>query len=468
MQTLDAAPERVLEAPRRDRSPRIVGIACALATFGWLMLGANRAYDLDDSLTVGIFVATPDVTDAFTQAYVLNNHVFFSFLDHLVYTATGSQAEITMRLLPIVFAAAAVGLLAGLLTRRLGWVAGASAAAVLATNPMYADVGSQVRGYSLVVLLTIATSALLLDAIRHDRATTGGRVLYAVLAAIGAATHLYMLVVIGVHVITATVNRKVQRAWIPAWLASLLGLAVYSWVWRDMRETADSLGRRFRGGFPLDLGVAVLGGSVLAALLTLAIVLPVLWRARHSRLVQLAGLGVLLAVAGVWLVGPFDLYPRFFLWLAPLPAVGVAFAVGRRTLLVGAVVALVALQLVVAWPRVTQDPYASRTVRDVFARVRAAGQIPCTIDDYATLRLTGYTDEFAIASDRRGLDACAVAVLLAPAQVERSRQARAANAAFAHEIVLDARHDATLWSRVPVECWISDSPPARSGCPRSR
>ena len=81
------------------------GIGSGLATFVFLLFGVTRAYDLDDSLTVGVFVATPSISDAFTQAYVLNNHVFFSFLEHLVYTSTGSQSEPVMRMLPIVFAA---------------------------------------------------------------------------------------------------------------------------------------------------------------------------------------------------------------------------------------------------------------------------------------------------------------------------------------------------------------------------
>ena len=243
----------------------------------------RRAYDLDDSLTVGIFVATPSIGDAFTKAYVLNNHVFFSFLEHLIYSATGSKAEITMRLLPTLFAAGAVGLLAGLLARRWGWIAGVAAAAVLATNPMFADVGSQVRGYSFIVLLTVATTAILLHAIEQDDTSAQLRVAYALLAALGVATHLYMLVVIGVHVVLAVANRRVWRAWIPAWLGSLLGLAAFVYVWRDMRETADNLGRRFRGGFPVDLGVALLGGTVVASILLVVIVGPVLWRARAAR-----------------------------------------------------------------------------------------------------------------------------------------------------------------------------------------
>jgi hypothetical protein len=267
-----------------------------------------------------------------------------------------------------------------------------------------------------------------------------------------------MLVVVGVHMVLATRNRKVWQAWIPAWLAAALGLAAYMFIWRDMRATADAVGRRFRGGFPVDLGGALLGGSVVAAALLLVIVAPVLWRARHSPIVRLGALGITGAVVAVWLVAPFDLYPRFFLWLAPLPAVGVAAAVASRRAVLVLVALVVVAQLVVAWPRVTEDPYASRTVRDVFARVAAAGERPCALDTHTSIRLTAYTADFSVPTGRAGVDACAVAVLLAPAG-SRSQPVRDAEASFPHRTTLDARHDATLWSRVPTACWLDDRPP---------
>src|SRR5512132_1904720 len=124
----------MLEQPARTGS-RWAGAAAGAATLLLLLVGAGRGYDLDSSLTVGVFVATRSLRDAFTRAFVLNNHVFFSFLDHLVYSATGSQSETTLRLLPIVFTALAVALATGLLSRRFGAVPALAGALVFATNP---------------------------------------------------------------------------------------------------------------------------------------------------------------------------------------------------------------------------------------------------------------------------------------------------------------------------------------------
>lgn len=447
----------------RSRAARLTGLGSGLATFGFLLFGLSRSYDLDESLTIGAFVATPSISDAFTQAYVLNNHVFFSFLEHLVYSASGSRSEPAMRLLPIVFAAVSVGLLTFLMAQRWGAVSGVAGAALLATNPMFADVGSQVRGYSLLMLCTIASTALIVGAVRRGEASTGIRVLYAVIIAIGIATHLYMLVVVAIHGVLSLANRRVTRSWLLAWLGgAVIGGAAYSRVWRSMRATTDELGRNFRPMFPRDLLVALLGGTVLAAVLVAALVVPALWEARRDRVVQFAALGVLLAVAGIWVVGPFDLYPRFFLWLLPLTALGAAAAVGKRPLLVVLVALVVAVQLVTAWPRLTEDPIASGEVAQVFSRVRAVGGRPCTVDDYASLRLLGYTTNFSLAVNRAQMGHCTVAVLLGVAP--ESRPALDADATFRFRWTLRARQDGTIWSKVPRRCWLSSPAPADEAC----
>ena len=100
---------------RDSRYPVTIGVLAGVATFAFLMIGAQRAFDLDDSITVGLFVRTPSITDAFTTPYVLNNQVGLSFIEHVVYSVTGAHSELAMRFLPIVFASGAVGALAGLL-----------------------------------------------------------------------------------------------------------------------------------------------------------------------------------------------------------------------------------------------------------------------------------------------------------------------------------------------------------------
>jgi hypothetical protein len=448
----------------RPRSALLTGCGTGAASFAFLFLGATRSYDLDESPTVGLFVATPSIGDAFTRAFVLNNHVFFSFLEHLVYTATGSQSELVMRTLPITFAAASVGVLAFLLTERWGVRAAVSAAAVLTTNPMFADAGSQVRGYSLLMLCTIVSTALIVAAVRRGEVGVANRVIYALVIAVGLATHLYMLVVVAIHGILSLANRSVTRRWIAPWLGGIgLGAVAYVRVWRPMRETRTfTLGRWFRPEFPLDLLVALLGGTVLATVLIAVLVGPELWRARRDLVVQFGALGVALAITGIWVIGPFDLYPRFFLWLLPLVALGVAAAVGRRPRFVLLVGAIVVVQLVSIWPRLNEDPVANATAADVFARVEERGGRACTIDTRASQRLLGYAADFTVATSREEMERCSVAVRLGPAVT--AEPSRDADSIFPYRSVLHAREDGRLWSRVPVRCWLSSPPPTGEAC----
>src|ERR1700681_1808524 len=79
-------------APSSSTGDRRLALLCGLGALALLAIGARRAYDLDSSITVGFFVATKSPWDAFTQSFTLTNHVFFSFLDHLVYSVTGSRS----------------------------------------------------------------------------------------------------------------------------------------------------------------------------------------------------------------------------------------------------------------------------------------------------------------------------------------------------------------------------------------
>ena len=241
-----------------SRAPLVVGAFSALATFAFLIPGAGRGYDQDSGLTVGIFVATGSIWDAFNKAYLVTNQVFFSFLEHLVYSATGSSDEVVMRLLPITISAVAVGLLAGLMTKRLGVVPALAAAAVLATNPLFAVEGSQIRGYSLVVLCAIVATTLFMRALAADRMSTGARVGYAVVGAIGIATHLYMLVVLAVLLVMSLVSRRqFERIALPS-LTALLGLTAYIQIVQRMRSVIAASGHAFQPAFPRDLSVEVL------------------------------------------------------------------------------------------------------------------------------------------------------------------------------------------------------------------
>ena len=432
-----------------------------VATFGFLLPGSGRSYDQDSGLTVGFFVGTHSIWDAFNKAYLLTNQVFFSFLDHLVYSATGSNSEVALRMLPITISAVAVGLLAGLLTKRLGVVAGFAGAAVLATNPLFAVEGSQVRGYSLVVLCTIVLTMLFLRALANDRMSTGARIAYAVVGAVGVATHLYMLVVLGIlGVMSLTSRRQFERLVIPT-LGALLGVAAYIRIATPMRLVIQASGRSFLPTFPRDLAVELLGGSVIATIVTLVVIAPVAWNARRSRVAQLGAVACVGAVTVVWLMAPSFLYPRFFLWLSPVVAVAVAVAVAKRpnALVLVLVLVLVGLQVHTAWTPLTTDVYPNREAGRVFDAVNTHGGIACAMGTYTAQRLVGYTTHFYIPGSPRVTKQCTVAFKVGPpsAQIQRDL-ARV----FPYRKTLRAQSTGLLWSTVPITCWTSKA--RQSGC----
>jgi hypothetical protein len=300
--TTDVAP--TVEAPASAPSSRAatwVGLLTALGTIALLIPGSGRGWDMDSGLTVRIFVATRSIGDAFTKTYLMTNQVFFSFLDHLVYSATGSRDETVLRLLPIMFTALAVGLLAWELARRFGVGPAVAGAAVLATNPLFALEGSSVRGYSLVVVCAIVTTMLFVRASESDDMSLAAKVGYAVVGAVGVATHLYMIVVLAIHAVMSLCSRRqFERMALPI-LAALLGIAAYISIAHPMWTVVQVAGRSFQPTFPRDLAGDLLGGTVVAALLTLIVVVPVAWKARSVRVLQLGAGAVVVAVAFAWL-----------------------------------------------------------------------------------------------------------------------------------------------------------------------
>jgi len=63
----------------------LCGALLGLAVTGVYFIGAGRAYGYDASVTVHQFVVTPSLLDPLHRQALYNNHVLFSFVDHLVY-----------------------------------------------------------------------------------------------------------------------------------------------------------------------------------------------------------------------------------------------------------------------------------------------------------------------------------------------------------------------------------------------
>src|SRR5579862_8966000 len=194
------------------RSPVAVGAVFGVLTAVWYSVGSGRAFNYDASGSVGRFIATPSLLDPFHRHDLYGNQVYFSFLDHVVYTVTGSRDEHVLRIVPIVAGAVAAGLLVWELARRFGRVSALLGGVVMVTNPMFMQQSSEARGYSLLVLGAVGSTICLFRLL--DGRSRAAAVLYVMFLAGGLGTHLYMLMVLVVHVAIVVAKRAPLRQWL--------------------------------------------------------------------------------------------------------------------------------------------------------------------------------------------------------------------------------------------------------------
>src|SRR5437763_9783805 len=148
---IEMTAEQAVPHVRGIRADVVSGAAAGGLTFAVYLLGSGRNYDYDSSETVGNFIGTRSLLDPFRRQRVFNNHPLLSFLDHLVYSA-GWHSPTGLRVLPILFAALSVALVAAWAARRWGVLAGACVVLPLAAIPAFAFESRALRRYNLMTL----------------------------------------------------------------------------------------------------------------------------------------------------------------------------------------------------------------------------------------------------------------------------------------------------------------------------
>lgn len=175
--------------------------------------------------------------------------------------------------------------------------------------------------------------------------------------------------------------------------------------------------RLFRPDFPADVAVA-LGGGTVASLLLLLPVLALGACADRTSVRRVGGFIAVVLVA-LWLAGPADLYPRFFIWLIPAVAWMVAGGIERAPR-VGTLLAVASVVVSLAsLPPLTEDELANRRAAAILRPLQAAGHRVCGLG-WSAEAFGPYLD--IQPTDR--LDGCEAAAVLVPsAHPELIRQA---------------------------------------------
>ena len=445
----------VLLRSARRVPARALGAALGVLVAAIYFLGAGRSFDYDGSVTVGTFVRSGNPFDVFRTVYAFNNHPYFSFVEHLLWDA-GGHSEAWLRVVPIACAAATVGILTAWTARRWGATAGVIGGAVLAANPMFADLGRSVRGYSLMVLgCTVATIVLVDSDRRPGRMTKGRSAVYAAALGVAIGTQFYAVIVLAAHLAALMAQRRFDSGWrrrIEA--VVVIGALPYAAMLRPLFDSTRNRRGAFEPGFPIDAARAVLGQQYLAVVLLGALTICALSVAAVRRPLLPAIAVIMVALLAIWIVlHPLDLYPRFLVWLVPAVAVAAAAAIAHRPLLVPiAIVAIVAMAVPQAstW---TTDPIASRHFAQMVDAARVDGQTPCAAG-YSTEAILGYTPRVRsvfTASQLVGCDSLFADVDTSAAQI------RTLSCNFAQQRTLPGRTKIVVFtqpdsSRIPAAC----------------
>jgi hypothetical protein len=406
----------------------IAGALLGVATTAVYLIGANRSYGYDAAATFANFIATPSLLDAFATHAALptiplksiasNDHVLISLISHLIYSATGSRSEFVYRVLPALAGGATVGVMATIMIRKFGMLAGVSAALYIATVPLFVDNSRDLRGYSVAALCSVVAS-IVLATIGRDvgaRPTRLRLVAYALLMGLAIAAQLFAVVVLAGHVAWIATRRSVPALveLAPAWLAAaLIGIAANANI-----QVMELL----QHGYPPSLFYPTFPGDLVIFLLGAPVVLPLglwlstaglgMWALRREPWLWASLAVLVLVVAFLWLgLRPAYLYPRFFIFLVPGCAYLMAAATARWKVLAPVVLLGAAVAAFTQVDGYTQDPLALPQAAAFVERTHAEGKTACVI--HADEQVLGaYTTDFKVVSSAADLSGCDAVVVV--------------------------------------------------------
>ncbi len=327
--------------PRRGPGRAEIGalvVVFALAV-GLRLPLMTRGFGYDELWSAVEFIGAESTWQTVSSFREYNNHVFYS-LSARASSALFGRAEWALRLPALLFGLATVPALWLAARWRFGAVPAIGAAFGIATSAIHVGFSASARGYTGLVLLSLVSSALFLRWLR-DGASRSLVVGYVAASVLGIYTHLYAAVVVGVQVLLLLVLARAGRlragrlfaVWCAFATIGFLSALCYAPVLRQiLNNLAGGPASAFRPLLPLDV-LAYLAGyaeQAVGLFLAAAVVAGWAWCARRSSHVRLEALYVTLLfglpLTAAWLARPEYLRGRFFLFVLPYYALGLAVA----------------------------------------------------------------------------------------------------------------------------------------------
>ncbi len=409
------------------------------------MSDAGRPFDHDGATSVFFNIADQPWSNAVGGQVIYSNHPLNSLVGQVVWRS-GGQSEVWLRMAPALAAAALIGLVFREGQRRWGAPVGTSAALILGLNPLFLSIARSVRGYSMM-MLGLAVGSLLVIKIA-DRERRGLEpdpwqpVVYSIAMGLGIGAHAYGGMVLLAHVGFLASSSIPLRPWLARIGGALLvGGALYAALLRAMLA---GRGRRFNPGFPAELALTFGGGLIVVAALLWFGFAYWLYSNRSDRRF-LAVAAVLLSIFAIlWLVmASVDLFPRFFLAVLPIFALGAAASLGRGGWIATSAVAVaMALSFVSAYPELSSRN-DSREAAELVDRVAAADGTACALG-WTGFNVAPYTENLQFVITDEEIRVCDL-LLSYQGAFERERSNAATRLPSTNLLIEDSRYVAA-WS----------------------
>jgi hypothetical protein len=414
-----------------------------------------QPFDPDGATTVGWFIHYPGTLRIFTTNQAYNNHLLFSFVEKLIYLASGENpGEAILRILPIAASGGSVGLLTAVITRHWGALRGIAAGLLLATNVLFvSQASSVVRGYSMLVFFAISSTLVLLRMTRVETPTRGDTVAYMLLAAAGIVTHIFMVPLVILQAAYVLGRDRLDVRWIKTFAAAgALGVFCYLAVAKDM-ATDNGLGRRFWLGFPSELVYAWLGGTAVAAVIGVVLLIVAAVTIGWRREWLFVGVPLVAMLGFAWLIWqPYTLGTRFFMWAIPAVAVGVVYATRRYPALLLLVFVMIASQVWVQVGDWYTPEFAHKPAGAIVQNRHNSGVHVCSVG-FGGGPLSAYTGPNAFVEIRaehtEDLKECDDVVVLVTEMIPQSMLS-ALDAHYPYQLVLPAQESGTIHSKEPI------------------
>ncbi len=300
----------------------------------------GRGFQGDEIRSMIDFVEAPSAWETISRVVDFNNHHFYSLLARGADAMLG-RAEWVARLPALLFGMLTVPALWLGLRRDFGPRTALFTALLLATSPIHIGFSATARGYTGLVFFTWSATVLFFSVLR-DGGSVPRVVAYVVLSALGIWTHLYAAPVLAVQALVLVILfggearrngldpalRRLRLAAAGVVGPALLSLMLYAPALPRLIHILLSgqhgpFDRRlpfvvltYLVGFPLGFTGLLLGGVAMAGLV---------WGLWSRRLEALyVALVFVLPVGATWLARPQSVMERYFIFLLPFVALGVA------------------------------------------------------------------------------------------------------------------------------------------------